>query len=212
MSKTNNLKTSIYSVHPSLKMIQKWIVDLPEKTGKNLDEWVEIVEKEGPPTGKERRQWLKTEYALTTPTAWCIVDHMEGELWLGGSNEAYLSLAEKYVEDMFAGPKSALKPIADELFKIVKTLGIDVKICPCKTIIPFYRNHVFAEVKLATQKRIDFGLALKGVTKKIPARLVETGGLMKKDRITHCFKILSLQDIDEELKEWLAIAYELDCN
>lgn len=209
MSKTDS--TSIYSAHPSLKMIQKWIIDLPEKTGRTLDEWVELVEHEGPKGGKERRQWLRTEYSLNMPTAWCIVDHMEGDLWLGGDDEAYLNLAEKYVDDMFAGPKSAMKPIADELFKFVKTLGSDVKICPCKTIVPFYRNHVFAEVKPATQKRVDFGLALKGVTKKIPARLVDTGGLAKKDRITHCFKILSVQDIDEELKEWLTIAYELDC-
>ena len=205
------MSKTIYSVHPSLKMIQKWVIDLPQKTGKTLEEWVILVEKEGPSTGKERRSWLKTEYSLTTPTAWCIVDHMEGDLWLGGDDNTYLTLAEKYVEDMFTGPKSALKPIADELFKIVKTLGNDVKICPCKTIVPFYRNHVFAEVKPATRSRIDFGLALKGVTKKIPTRLIDTGGLAKKDRITHCFKLLSLQDIDEELKEWLAIAYELDC-
>ena len=81
--------------------------------------------------------------------------------------------------------------------------------CPCQTIVPLYRNHVFAQIKPTTQTRIDFGLAL-GDTKKTPKRLIDTGGFAKKDRITHRFEITSLKDIDDEVKKWLKIAYERD--
>src|SRR6266567_1677935 len=48
----------------------------------------------------------------------------------------------------------------DELIKIAQQLGDDVRICPCKTIVPLYRRHVFAQIKPAAQKRINLGLAL----------------------------------------------------
>ena len=46
--------------------------------------------------------------------------------------------------------------------------------------------------------------------KKIPARLIDTGGFAKKDRITHRIEITSLSDIDDDVKKWLKTAYELD--
>ena len=44
----------------------------------------------------------------------------------------------------------------------------------------------------------------------IPARLKDTGGLKRGDRITHAFAIGSLDDIDDELRRWLRKAYEMD--
>jgi hypothetical protein len=122
--------------------------------------------------------------------------------------KSYLAAAEKYVEQMFSGSKEALRPIYQALLGLGRGLGPDVKVCPCKTIVPFYRNHVFAQVKPTTRTRIDFGLAL-GRT-KAPKRLVLTGGADKGDRITHRFEITSLADIDKEVKAWLRKAYELD--
>jgi predicted GTPase len=87
-------------------------------------------------------------------------------------------------------------------------MGSDVKVCPCQTIVPLYRNHVFAQIKPTTRTRIDLGLALKDT--KVPKRLIDTGGLAKKDRITHRIEITSLKDIDAEVKKWLKTAYEMD--
>jgi predicted GTPase len=83
-----------------------------------------------------------------------------------------------------------------------------VKVCPCKTMVPLYRKHVFAQIKPTTRTRIDLGLALKGT--KVPKRLIDTGGLAKKDRITHRIEITSVKDIDAVVKKWLKIAYEMD--
>ena len=88
--------------------------------------------------------------------------------------------------------------------------GKDAKACPCATIVPLYRNHVFAQIKPTTQTRIDLGFALKGCKTKIPKRLIDTGGLKKNDRITHRIPIEKLSDIDADVKRWLGIAYEQD--
>jgi uncharacterized glyoxalase superfamily protein PhnB len=123
---------------------------------------------------------------------------------------AYLRAAAAYVDGMYQDAKAALRPIHDALIELGCSMGEDVKICPCSTIVPLYRSHVFAQIKPSTRARIDFGLALKGMNKKIPKRLVDTGGLKKGDRITHRFPITSLADIDAEVREWVKVAYDLD--
>jgi hypothetical protein len=142
--------------------------------------------------------------------------HPGVERWAGhpdmpaeyASPSAYLATAERYVDAMFAGPKTALRPVYDALLQLGLAVGRDVKACPCKTIVPIYRRHVIAQIKPSTRTRIDFGLALGNV--KTPRRLADTGGFRKGDRITHRIAITSMDQIDDELRQWLRKAYELD--
>lgn len=113
-----------------------------------------------------------------------------------------------YVEAMYAGPRAALRPIHHALEDLAFRIGGDIKLCPGKTIVPVYRNHVIAQIKPATRTRIDFGLALGKLTGK--GRLIETGGFQKKDRITHKIEVSRLSDIDNEVTEWLRRACQRD--
>ena len=207
-SATKPARKSIYGVHPGVAMTQKWVGELKEKTGRSLDEWLEFIEKKGPSTEKERREWLKTRLGLGTNTAWWLAERSVGKSDEVGDPEAYLKAAERYVAEMFSGKKEHLRPIYDALLKLGLKVGKDVKACPCQTIVPLYRNHVFAQIKPTTLTRIDFGLALGNT--KTPKRLNDTGGYAKKDRITHRFEITSLKDIDDEVKRWLKVAYDRD--
>jgi hypothetical protein len=198
--------TYTYDPHPGVAMIRNWIDSLKEKSGRSLDEWVALVKKKGPSGTKERREWLEREHALGTNSASWIVDVVEGTADEMGDADAYLRLAQKYVEAMFAGPKAALLPAYERLYALARTL--DVKISPGKTIIPIYRHHVIAQIKPATRTRIDFGLALKGTPAK--GRLIDTGGLAKKDRITHRIEITASSDVDAFVEKWLRRAYDMD--
>lgn len=201
-------KKSLYSVHPGVAMVQKWVAELKNKTGRSVDEWLALVKKSGPPTEKERRQWLKTAHGLGTNSAWWIAERAAGKGAEEDTPEGYLKAAEGYVDEMFAGPKSALRPIYDKLLKLGLQIGKDVKACPCQTIVPFYRNYVFAQIKPTTQTRIDMGFALGDM--KAKGRLIDTGGFAKKDRITHRIPITSVDEIDDEVKRWLRVAYDRD--
>ena len=205
---TQTKTKSIYSVHPGLKMVQKWIAELKEKTGRSLDEWVSYIKKKGPKDEKACREWLKTEHGLGTNSASWLADRAAGKATEDGDPDAYLKAAEGYVEKMFSGPKADLRPIYDALLKLGLSVGKDAKASPCQTIVPLYRNHVFAQIKPTTRTRIDFGFAL-GDT-KAKGRLIDTGGFAKKDRITHRIEITSLKDIDDEVKRWLKVAYDRD--
>ena len=55
---------ALYSVHPGVAMVQTAIAKLKEKTGRTLEEWISFIKESGPPTEKERRDWLKIAYEL----------------------------------------------------------------------------------------------------------------------------------------------------
>jgi len=199
---------SLYSVHPSVAMVQKWIETLPEKTGRSLEEWLKFIKKNGLTDEKQCRTWLKEEFKLGTNTAWWLAERAQGKGWEEDSPESYLQQADIYVEEMFAGAKASLRPIYDALLMVCLSIGNDVKACPGKTIVPLYRNHVFAQLKPTTRTRLDLGLALGNMA--VSGRLIDTGGFAKKDRITHRIPIASLDVIDGEVKHWLKIAYDLN--
>ncbi len=189
-------------------MTQKWITELKDKTGKSLDEWIKHIKKSGPKSEEERRQWLKDEYKLGTNTAWWLAERADGKGQESGDPHLYLEAAERDVEKMFSGAKSHLRPIYDALLKLGLKVGKEAKACPCQTIVPLYRNHVFAQIKPTTQTRIDMGFALGDTPAS--GKLIDTGGFAKKDRITHRIPITSLADIDDEVKHWLKVAYARD--
>ena len=201
---------TLYDVHPGVAMMEKWVAELKSKTGHSLEEWIALVRKDGPKDEKLRREWLKTKHKLGTNSAWWIAERAEGKGGEEETPEGYLKAASKYVEEQYAGPKEKLRPVYEELLKLGRSMGKDVKVCPCKTIVPLYREHVFAQIKPTTNSRIDLGFALTHYKGKLPKRLIDTGGLEKKDRITHRIELTSAAEIDGEVKKWLKTAYELD--
>ncbi len=40
--------------------------------------------------------------------------------------------------------------------------------------------------------------------------MIDTGGLAKKDRITHRIEITDAAQIDDDVRKWVKTAYELD--
>jgi hypothetical protein len=201
---------SVYSVHPGVSMTQKWVAELKQKTGRSLEEWLRLIKKSAPKDEKGRRDWLKQEHGMGTNTAAWMAEQSVGKRSEMADPEEYLKAAEEYVERMFSGPKSELRPIYDALLRVGLKAGKDAKACPCQTIVPLYRNHVFAQIKPTTRTRVDLGFALGDI--KATGRLIDTGGFAKKDRITHRIPIESIKDIDEEVKRWLKVAYDRDAS
>jgi hypothetical protein len=206
--KSSTHTSSLYEVHPGVASVQKWIADLKSKTGRSLDEWIALLRKEGPEDYHSRRTWLKSKHKLGTNSAWWIAERAEGKGDEEDTPEKYLATAVKYVEEQYSGKRAALRPIYDQLLSFAKSLGPDVKACPCKTMVPLYREHVFAQIKSTTNSRVDLGLCFTAYKGALPKRLIDTGGLAKKDRITHRIEVTSPDQIDADLKRWLRAAYD----
>jgi len=208
MSKAATRKAWKYDVHPSVQMLESVIDGMQQKTGRSLEQWVEFLNKTGPKDHKEQLAWLKTEHGLGTNYASLIAGRSTGKAEEFETADEYLSHAQDYVDQMYAGPKEHLREIYDEILKFAKTMGKGIRVSPCRTIVPIYRNHVIAQIKPTTRTRIDLGLALKDT--RTPKRLINTGGFEKKDRISHRIEIARIEDFDDDAKRWMKIAYDMD--
>jgi hypothetical protein len=197
-----------YHEHKSLRLVQSVIAGMKKKTGRSLEEWLKLTNQEGPAGEKERAAWLKEEQGMGTNYARWIAARSLGKGKETESADEYLQHAKDNVEKMFAGPKHHLRIIYDEILKYALTMGPDIRVSPCSTIVPIYRKHVIAQIKPTTRTRIDLGLALKNA--KVPKRFINTGGFEKKDRISHRIELSKPEDFDSQAKRWMKVAYDGD--
>ncbi len=175
------------------KALQTMINNMPEKTGKTLDEWFKILAKESFDKHTAAVKYLKTEHGVTHGFANTIVTLFRE------SNQP--------VEDLVItqySSKESLKPIYEKLITIIGKFGDDITITPKKASVSLIRKHQFALIKPATKTRIDLGLKLKGVD--VQGRLEDSGpfGAM----CTHRIQLKTLADIDDDVISWLSAAYK----
>ncbi len=201
---------SMYSVHPTVSYVATMLRNLPDRTGRTLAEWKNVISAGGPTGQKEIVVWLKSNHDLGGTTANLVAGAATGQDPEKYDEDHYLTMAVDFVSTMYNGKKSHLRPMHDVLISRIAELGDDVRLSPTKTFVPAYRNRVFAQIKPATLSRIDVGFALKGYTDVLPDRLIATDGLKKGDRITHRIPVAAVAEIDSELDRWLHVAYSLD--
>jgi predicted transport protein len=175
------------------KALQTMIDNMPEKTGKSLEEWQKILKEKSFTKHSEGVKYLKTEYNVTHGFANTIVTLAKDE-----NNSA-----EDLVENQYKG-KENLFPIYKDIIAYVKSLGTDVTITPKKESVSVIRKRQFVLIKPATKTRIDLGFKLKD--KPTTNRLENSGpfGTM----CTHRVKISDMQEVDNQLKAWIKEAYE----
>jgi predicted transport protein len=184
------------------EMIAAVKANMPERTGKTFEQWVESARAEGPSTSKECYAWLKKQYGLPHLSAQIIADKACGQ-----DRFAAYEDADALIDALYAGPRAGLRPIYEELVKLARKLGKDVVITPCKTYVGFRRKRQFALVKPTTRTRVDLGFTLTDVK---PQGRLEAAGSTGSERITHIIKIASPKEIDAEVKRWLREAYDQD--
>jgi hypothetical protein len=144
------------------KALQTMIDNMPEKTGKSLEEWKSLLTKKSFSKHSEAVKFLKTDYNVTHGFANTIVSLSKEEHKAPGD----------LVTEQYQG-KAELFKIYEKLVLSVNDFGDDVKVTPKKTEVSLDRNKKFAVIKPATKTRIDLGLKLKG--KPITERLENSG-------------------------------------
>ncbi|WP_262691628.1 DUF5655 domain-containing protein [Kordiimonas aestuarii] len=199
-----------FRVHPSVSHIQAMLANMEERTGKSPDGWADVARSYDLADINALGAKLKADHGLGKPTAWLLASYALGETPEDYDGDAYLTRAPHLFDAQFSGKKETLKPLAEKVIGRLLSLGDDVGVSPTKTMVPIYRHRVFAQVKAATQTRLDVGLALGRYDSELPGRVKNTGGAAKGDRITHVIGVTADERIDDELIGWLRKAYELD--
>lgn len=180
------------------QMMEAVLRNLPERTGKTLQQWVAVAKGSRLKDPKELRKWLKAKHGLGGTTCWIIADAT-----LGKPDEHPPSDSEALAVQ-FKGDKAALRPVYNRLVRQIKGLGPDVRVGVRKTQTTFAREHTFAIAKAPTRTRIDLGLRLPGI--KPTKRLQATRAFS--DNATHCVALAGPEEVDLQLHEWLKAAYD----
>lgn len=197
-----------YDVHPGVAMVAKWVADLSAKTGRTLEQWSDVCRKLPQEPRKANVAVLKSEYGLGTVTAEQIYEFTFAHQTWDGDPVNYLRMADEYVAGQYAGAKAALFPIFETVVSHVRTLGKDVKVCPCKTIVPFYRTRVFAQISAPTRTRVELAFVLGEVPFDPP--LLPNPKAKGNDRLRHLMHLAAPGDFNAAAKKWLAAAYKAD--
>jgi len=175
------------------KALQTMITNMPEKTGKSLDQWKLILKEKSFAKHSEAVKFLKEEHQVTHGFANTIVALSKDQ------NET----TDDLIQNQYKG-KESLLPIYEKLLSVVKSFGDDVTVTPKKTSVSIIRKRQFALIKPATKTRIDLGLKIKD--KPTTDRLENSGpfGTM----CTHRVKLSNEGEVDNELVAWLEEAYQ----
>lgn len=175
------------------KALQTMINNMPEKTGKSLDQWKSILKKKAFAKHGEAVKYLKTEHGVTHGFANTIVSLSKED------NTA----PDDLVANQYKG-KESLLPIYEKLIAEIQKLGEDITMTPKKGSVSLIRKKQFVLIKPATKKRIDLGLKIKD--KPTTDRLENSGpfGAM----CTHRVRLSDVAEVDAELISWITEAYE----
>jgi predicted transport protein len=182
------------------EMLQTMIANLPEKTGKSLEEWLAITTAQGFSKHGVCLKWLKTEHGVSHGFANLITSKTLEEMAnKSGNGEPIDPLQAQY-----SGPKAALKPIYDKLITHVSNFGSDVEISVKKTYVSLRRNKQFALIQASTKTRVDVGIQLSDAPASDRLELSGSFNAM----VSHRVRLESVDDVDCELIDLLEIAYD----
>jgi len=179
---------------------------LAEKTGRTLDEWIELVCIHGPRGRLARVDWLKREHVLGRFQALLVADAAEEAGPPGGpAADDPASL----VDAQYAGGRAGLRPIYASILARALKLGPDVAVRPARDYVTLVRNRQFAAVQPAsTCECVELGLALGEASRS--RRLVPAICFAAGSRFTHVVTLETLRCVDSEVAGWLQEAYDLD--
>ena len=169
------------------------ISNFPARTGRSLEEWVELVRASGTARHGEIMTLLKTEHGMSHGFANLVA--------LTALRPDESASGEDIVDAIYAGPKAALRPLHDAAVAAAAGFGPDVELAPKKSYVSLRRSKQFATIGPGPGGRLEIGLNLRDVVPR--GRLEATTGMC-----THRVRIASRDELDTEVLGWLRQAYD----
>lgn len=177
---------------------EKSMIDnLQKNTGKPLEEWIRIVQKNNFAKHGEILKFLKEEHGFTHGFA-NLVAHKSNRSDAGSVDDK-----DSLIDKQYAG-KENLKPVYEKLLAEVLRFGNDIEVAPKNAYVSLRRKKQFGCLQPATKNRFEIGLNLKGEPGGGLLEAVTTPNAM----FSHKIKLESLNDVNDEMIGWLKKAYE----
>lgn len=181
------------------KAVQTQLNNIQTKTGKTLDELVAWVKATGLTKHGEIRDRLKADLGLGHGDANTLTHYA---LQSDGASQAANKSEDAVLDEIYSGPKAALRPIHDALMAGIATFG-EFEIAPKKGYVSLRRKRQFAMLGPATNTRFELGLNLKDI-EGTDRLLAQPAGGMCQFKV----KLTDASEVDDEVFGWIRKAFD----
>ena len=178
------------------KALQTQIRNIEARTGKTLEQLIALVKGSGLGKHGEIVAMLKADLGLGHGDANTIA------LLAKQDGKAPAGSATDMLDALYAGPKSALRPIHDALLAQLGKLGA-FETAPKQKYVSYRRKKQFAMIGPATNTRVELGLNIKALPDSPRLEKLPPGQMCQ-----YRVKLTDAAQVDAELSTWLKAAYE----
>ncbi len=176
---------------------REFIDTAKEKTGRTLQEWLDVVKTSGLAKQNDILDWLKKEYGL---------NHMQASLTAGiflNNGEVVYGNENALMENQFA-KFADMRPLFDAVAEKIMSEFEGTQLIPKKTYLSFTAVREFAAVNVKPKEiRLGLDLGDEPFTETIQKSKL-TGPM---PRISHMISITDFNQIDRDLLELLTRSY-----
>jgi predicted transport protein len=175
--------------------------NIEKKTGKSLEELSQLIKASGLAKHGEIRDMLKRDLGLGHGDANTLT---HTALKSDGASAAADKgqTPDDVVDELYAGPKAALRPIHDRLMAEIRKFG-DFEVSPKKTYVSLRRKKQFAMIGPATKTQVEVGLNMKDVE---PTDRLQQ--LPPKGMCDYKVRLADAAEVDAEMVGWIRRAYD----
>jgi hypothetical protein len=183
------------------KALQTQLANIEKRTGKSLADLGKVIKASGLTKHGEIRDMLKADLGMGHGDANTVVHAV---LQSDGASAAAAAgtSAGDVVDEIYIGPKAALRPIHDKVMAAITAFGA-FEIAPKKGYVSLRRKKQFAMVGPATNTRVEVGLNMKGVPGTDRLLAQPPGGMCQ-----YKVKLTTLSEVDAQLIAWIRRAFD----
>ncbi len=177
------------------------IKNIEIKTGKTLAQLRAHIKKSGLAKHGEIRAMLMKDFDLGHGDANSLTHYAQASDGQSAA-EAKGASTNEVVDEIYTGPKAALRPVHDQVMAAIEKLGA-FEIAPKKGYLSLRRKKQFAMVGPGTKGRLEVGLNLKGMPASERLLAQPPGGMCQ-------YKVFltDAAEVDKTLIGWLKTAYD----
>jgi hypothetical protein len=183
------------------KALQTQLANIEKRTGKSLAALAKIVKGSGLQKHGEIRDMLKRDLGMGHGDANTLVHHVlksDGASAAGAAGKT----ANAVLDEIYSGPRAALRPIHDTLMSAIETFG-PFEIAPKKGYVSLRGKKQFAMIGPATTTQVEVGLNMRDVKATDRLRAVPPGGMCQ-----YKVRLAGPREVDAALLAWLRRAYD----
>lgn len=172
------------------EMADTMVKNVEDKTGKVMNDWLEIIKQSGLEKHGQIIKMLKGDHGFANLIALTHLNPVDPD-------------GSLLITNQYAGAKQPLKVIYDSIMN--KLSGLEgIEIAPKKAYVSLRHNKQFALIQPSTKTRVDVGLNLKGDE---PTERLEKSGSFNA-MVSHRVRLTDVSQIDDELINWLKEAHK----